>query len=54
MKRRPFDRPDGWLFSGKRYRTEAEYQQARAASDERRDRLVRAIMAERGDPEDES
>lgn len=50
--------PAGWLLSGKLYRTEAEFQQARAARDERRARLLARIYAERGwdaddDTEDE-
>jgi hypothetical protein len=46
MRRRPADPPPGWLFNGKHYQSEAEYERAVAARDERRRRLLSAIEAE--------
>lgn len=48
MRRRPVD-PAGFLFNGKRYTTEAEYQQAKDAWRERWRRLLALVTGDRDD-----
>jgi hypothetical protein len=46
MRRTAPPDPAGWLLSGVRYQSEAEYQRAIARRDERRRRLLALIEAE--------